>query len=29
MSKQEGSAVYNIMAFVFADPGTAKRSARN
>lgn len=24
MSKQEGSAVYNIVAFVFADPNTAK-----
>ena len=28
MSKQEGSAVYNIVAFVFADPNTAKEVSK-
>ena len=28
MSEQEGSAVYNIVAFVFADPNTAKEVSK-
>ena len=28
MSKQEGSAVYNIVAFIFADPNRAKEVSK-